>query len=70
MYHETYHPLEGANLKDILDGMSEEEKRIAVQQVAAATQGKIRKYRVDIAEEMWFDVDNGIVKGSSNLGRK
>lgn len=70
MWHETYHPLEGENLNDILFGMTEQEKAIAMGQVNAATAGRIRKYRVEIDEDMWFDVDNGIVKGSSNLGRK
>jgi hypothetical protein len=76
MYNETYHPLEGANLKDVLDGMTDEEKRIAMDQVAAATALKTRNYRVTIVQPegdyqgMYFDVQNGIVTGSSDLGRK
>jgi hypothetical protein len=70
MWHETYHPLEGDNLKDILTGLSEEEIKIATDQINAAIAGKIRNYRVSFDEDTWFDVENGIVRGSSNLGRK
>jgi len=76
MYHETYHPLGGSNLKDILDGLSEAEKAIVNEQVAAATAAKIRNYRVTIVPPsgsdagQYFDVENGIVKGSQDLGRK
>lgn len=70
MYHETYRPLDGENLKDILFGMSDEEQKIAKEQISAATAGKIRNYRVSFDEITWFDVENGIVKGSSNIGRK
>lgn len=72
MYHERYRPLMGDNLKNITDNASEAEKKIILEQVAAATAGKIRKYRIDISPPdedgeggTWYDVDNGIVVGSS-----
>ncbi|HPM62299.1 MAG TPA: hypothetical protein PK955_07460, partial [Methanoregulaceae archaeon] len=68
MYHETYHPLAGDNLKNILDNAGENEKKIILETVDAATKGKIRKYRIDIAPPnpdgkggIWYEVDNGIV---------
>jgi hypothetical protein len=71
MWNESYHPLSGENLKNILDNASEEEKKIILDTVGAATAGKIRKYRIDIAPPdadgkggIWYDVDNGIVVGS------
>lgn len=71
MYHETYHPLAGENLKNILDNAGEEEKKIILDTVAAATAGKIRKFRIDIVPPdqdgkggVWYEVDNGIVVGS------
>ena len=76
MYHETYHPLDGERLENILDGMSDEEKAIAAKQVEAATAAQIRNYRVTIVppegdyKGMYFDVENGQVIGSSDLGRK
>jgi hypothetical protein len=76
MYNESYHPLEGERLTDILDGMTEDEQKIALEQVNAATAAKTRNYRVTISpatetyDGMWFDVTNGIVTGSSDLGRK
>jgi len=76
MWHETYHPLGGENLKDILTGLSEKEKAIVNEQVAAATAARIRNYRVTIVEPseyddgQYFDVENGIVIGSQDLGRK
>jgi len=76
MYNETYHPLEGENLKDLLDGMTDEEKAIAIEQVNQATAAQIRNYRVTIVppegdyKGMYFDVENGEVIGSSDLGRK
>ena len=72
MWHETYHPLSGQNLKNILDNAGEEEKKIILETVAAATAGKIRKYRIDIAPPdqdgkggIWYEIDNGIVVSSS-----
>ena len=76
MYHETYHPLAGENLSDILNGLTEEEKTIALDQVKKAIDFQVRKYRVTIRPKtetddgMWFDVDNGIIIGSQDLGRK
>jgi len=76
MWNENYHPLDGERLKDILDGMTDEEKRIARDQVEAATVAKIRNYRVTIVppegdyKGMYFDVENGQIVGSSDLGRK
>jgi len=76
MYHETYHPLAGENLSDILNGLTEEEKTIALEQVKKAVDGQVRNYRVTIRPKtelddgMWFDVENGIVIGSQDLGRK
>jgi len=76
MYHETYHPLEGERLKDILDGMTDEEKAIAMKQIEEATANKTRDYRVTIVppegdyKGMYFDVQNGQVIGSSDIGRK
>ena len=71
MYHETYHPLAGDNLKNILDNAGENERKIILETVEAATKGKIRKYRIDIAPPdqdgkggIWYEVDNGIVIGS------
>ena len=55
----------GANLQNILDNTSEQEKEIIMKAVSAASAGKIRKYRIDISENIWYDVDNGIVVGSS-----
>jgi len=72
MYHETYHPLTGDNLKNILDNASEQEKERIMEQVNAASLGKIRNYRITIVPPRpdgtggtWYDVENGIVKGSS-----
>ena len=72
MYHETYHPLAGENLKNIMDNADENEKGRIMEQVAAATTGKIRRYRIEIKPPdengkggTWYDVDNGIVVGSS-----
>lgn len=72
MWHETYHPLSGENLKNILDNADEEEKKIILETVAGATAGRIRRYRIDIRPPdadgkggTWYDVDNGIVVGSS-----
>lgn len=72
MWHETYHPLQGENLKNILDNADESEKQIILETVAGATAGKIRRYRIDIQPPdqdgkggIWYDVDNGIVVGSS-----
>ena len=76
MYNATYHPLEGERLKDVLFGLTEDEARIARDQVEAATIAKIRNYRVTIVppegdyKGVYFDVENGQVIGSSDLGRK
>jgi len=71
MWNENYHPLEGDNLKNILDNTSEEEKKIIMQQVRAAKAGKIRNYRITIVPPdaegkggTWYDVTNGIVTDS------
>jgi hypothetical protein len=75
MYNETYRPLEGERLADILNGLTEEEQAIAKEQVDKATESKTRNYRVTIVPKseyddgMWFDVENGIVIGSQDLGR-
>lgn len=75
MYNATYHPLEKDNLKNILDNASEEEKKIIMEQVNAATAGKVRNYRITIVPPdakgkggTWYDVQNGIVIGSCREG--
>lgn len=72
MWNENYHPLDGDLLKNILDNASEEEKKIIMRQVRAATAGKIRNYRITIVPPdvegkggTWYDITNGIVTGSS-----
>lgn len=71
MYNAAYHPLQGDNLKNILDNTDEKEREMIIQQVNAATEGKVRKYRITIVSPdskgrggTWYDVDNGIVIGS------
>lgn len=71
MWHDGYHPLEGENLQNILDNEPDETTAITTQ-VKAATKGKIRKFRITIVPPdakgkggTWYDVDNGIVVGSS-----
>ncbi|NLV25668.1 MAG: hypothetical protein GXY48_00630 [Methanomicrobiales archaeon] len=71
MYNATYHPLEKDNLKNILDNASEEEQKIIMEQVNAATAAKTRDYRITIKPPdkkgrggTWYDVKNGIVIGS------
>ncbi|MBN1167004.1 MAG: hypothetical protein JXA44_07715 [Methanospirillaceae archaeon] len=71
MYNATYHPLEGDNLKNILDNASEEEKKVIMEQVNAATAIKTRNYRITIVPPdergrggTWYNVENGIVTGS------
>ena len=72
MYNAGYHPLKGENLKNILDNADKEEKELILEQVNAATAGKIRNYRITIVAPdengkggTWYDVTNGIVTGSS-----
>jgi hypothetical protein len=71
MYNASYHPLEGNNLKNILDNAGKREQELIMEQVGAATAGKIRKFRITIVPPdadgeggIWYDVDNGIVIGS------
>lgn len=65
MWHETFHPLQGQNLQNILDNASEEEQKIILNTVEHANKGGIRRYRIDIGPNTWYDVDNGIVSASS-----
>ena len=71
MYNETYHPLQGENLKNILDNASKAEKKIIMEHVNGAAAAKIRNYRITIVPPdsdgeggTWYDVENGIVTGS------
>ena len=71
MHHATYHPLQGENLKNILDNADEKEQKMIMDQVNAATAAKTRKYRITIVPPdakgrggTWYDIDNGIVIGS------
>lgn len=74
MYHESYHKLEGENLEYLLKDLTEEQKSIALGQINAAIENRTRNYRVVIVPPnaddgkggIWFDIENGIVKGSSN----
>jgi len=59
MYNDTYHPLEGERLKDVLFGLTEEEARIARDQVEAATVAKIRNYRGHISQNSQRDKHGG-----------
>ncbi len=68
MYNATYHPLEGELLKNILDNASPKEAARIKEQVTAATKGRIRNYRIEISENTWYDVKNGVVSGSSRQG--
>lgn len=76
MYHETYHPLKDEDFDQIMFGSSEQDKKVAREQVDAAIKGKIRNYTVTIIPESksydgrWFKVENGIVIGSQDLGGK
>ncbi len=71
MHNSTYHPLEGDNLKNILDNTTETEKKMIIEQVEKANREKLRKYRIVIIPPdakgrggTWYDIDNGIVIGS------
>lgn len=74
MYMETYHPLQGENLKDLLRNLTEDQKKVAMEQIESATKNKTRNYRITIVPPnaddgkggIWFDIENGIIKESSN----
>ena len=71
MWNETYHPLDGDNLKNILDNASEKEKAIIMEHVNAAKRGKIRNFDIIIVPPdedgeggTWYNITNGIVTDS------
>jgi|GEM_PF-1474519 len=75
MYHASYHPLAGAELDYVLKDLTEEQKAIAKPQIEAATAAQTRRYRITIVPPespqkpdsgIYFDIDNGLVSGSSN----
>lgn len=76
MYHETYHPFEGVLLDNLIFGMRADWKEIVLKQVQEANAAKKRNFRVTIEEPdkdgkggIWFEVQNGIVISSCDLGQ-
>lgn len=75
MYNASYHPLNEADTTWILKDLTEDQREIARKQINAATEAKIRNYRITIvppeSEEkpnsgIYFDITNGVPSGSSN----
>lgn len=74
MWHETYHAVAGEELDYVIKDLTEGQKQIAIAQINAATEAKTRNYRIVIVPPnaddgkggIWFDIENGLVKGSSN----
>ena len=74
MYNETYHKLSEENLNYVLGVCKTEEQKESVkEQVQEATKNKTHNYRITIVPPnadgkggVWFDIENGIPKASSN----
>ena len=75
MYNDSYHPLNEADKAYVLKDLTEEQREIARKQIDAATEAKIRNYRITIVPPesedkpnsgIYFDITNGIPSGSSN----
>jgi len=77
MYNETYHPLEGDNLKNAMQSLPEKYKKEFIKQNDAATAGKIRDFTIVLvvptkgsyydgtADGLWMLISNGQMIGSS-----
>jgi hypothetical protein len=80
MYNESYHSLQGENLKDALVGLTETQKKEFVKQNSAAADGKIRDFFIVLkppttgsmydgsADGVWMHIVNGQMIGSCYQG--
>jgi len=66
MYNAEYHPISKGNLKWMLEGESEENKKIINDRVNKAIEAKERNYVVELPNGDWYQVNNGQVLGSKN----
>jgi len=70
MYNASYHPVSEETLKWLLAGEPKERHAFIKDAVAQATKEKWRNFKIKFQNGDYYDIENGIVKGSRTEYRK